>query len=157
MIGYDPVDRGFGEFFIYASRHWLQHFPAITAEPLPSLASIEELCRPGSTLLDNWVQQYRRPDCVITARYFFDPNQYDALCITSIYGSEAMIHSVLKNSSFDKDKFFPETVLKAADEVLVWGGRYSEWCSVSRVKTLFLDGKFGHQLQNLEFFRLVIK
>ncbi|KAI1250943.1 hypothetical protein MGN70_008004 [Eutypa lata] len=119
MIGYDPVDRGFGEFFIYASRHWLQHFPAITAEPLPSLASIEELCRPGSTLLDNWVQRYRRPDCVITARYFFDPNQYDALCITSIYGSEAMIHSVLKNSSFDKDKFFPETVLKAADEILV--------------------------------------
>lgn len=29
MIHYDPIERGFGELFVYASCHWIEHFGAI--------------------------------------------------------------------------------------------------------------------------------
>lgn len=53
MIRYDPTDCGFGELFVYASCHWLEHYGAIMAEHRPSLASIEDLCQAGSTRLQN--------------------------------------------------------------------------------------------------------
>ena len=86
MIRYDPTERGFGEFFVYASSHWLEHFGAITVEPLPSLASIESLCQAGSTRLHNWIKQNCRPDCAIKARFPFDSSLYDPLSITALYG-----------------------------------------------------------------------
>jgi ankyrin repeat protein len=149
-IRYDPTDRGFGEFFVYASCHWLEHFGAIAVEPLPSLASIEKLCQAGSTRLLNWIQQNCRPDCAIQPRFQFVGSLYDPLSITSLYGSEAMLRYMLENSDFDKDKFLRNPGIGAADQVLQWG-------DVSRLSILFLDDKVGHQLQNLDFFRLVIK
>ncbi|KAM0424851.1 hypothetical protein ACHAPT_009907 [Fusarium lateritium] len=149
MIRYDPTDRGFGEFFIYASSHWIHHFGAVTVEPLPSLFSIENLCRAGSTRLDNWIQQNRRPDCAIQPRYEFDSSLYDPLSITSLYGSEAMLRGMLENSDFGKDKFLPDSMLGAASQILQWG-------DLSRLKIL-LESKHCHQLQNLDFFRLIIK
>ncbi|KAI2924476.1 hypothetical protein CBS147371_938 [Aspergillus niger] len=65
MIRYDPTERGFGEFFVYASCHWLEHFGATSDEGLPTLASIEDVCQAGSLRLRNWIQQNCRPDCVI--------------------------------------------------------------------------------------------
>lgn len=55
MIHYNPADRGFGEFFVYASCHWLEHFGTIAVK-LPSLASITNLCEAGSTRLCNWIE-----------------------------------------------------------------------------------------------------
>jgi hypothetical protein len=26
MVRYDPADRGFGEFFVYASCYWISHY-----------------------------------------------------------------------------------------------------------------------------------
>jgi hypothetical protein len=150
MIRYDPTERGFGEFFVYASCHWLEHFGAITVEPLPSLASIENLCQAGSTRFRNWIQQNCRPDCALMPRFEFDSNLYDPISITSLYGSEAMLRHMLENSDFDNDKFLREPAMGAADQILRWG-------DVSRLRILFLDDKLGHQLQNLHFFRLVIK
>ncbi|KFY59291.1 hypothetical protein V496_05718 [Pseudogymnoascus sp. VKM F-4515 (FW-2607)] len=43
MIRYDPVDCGFGEFFVYASCYWLEHFGAVTTEPLPDLEHRETM------------------------------------------------------------------------------------------------------------------
>lgn len=149
MIRYDPTDRGLGEFFIYASCHWLDHFGAVTVEPLPTLSSIENLCRAGSTRLDNWIQQTRRPGCAIQPRFEFDSSLYDPLSITSLYGSEAMLRDMLENSDFGKDKFLPNPALGAASQILQWG-------DLSRLKIL-LESKLGHQLQNLQFFRLIIK
>ncbi|EEU36324.1 uncharacterized protein NECHADRAFT_97420 [Fusarium vanettenii 77-13-4] len=149
MVRYDPVDRGFGEFFVYASCYWMDHFSAVTNHPLPSLTSIENLCRAGSTRLDNWVQQNCRPDCAIQPRFEFDSSLYDPLSITSLYGSEDMLRGMLENSDFDKDKFLPNPLIGAASQILQWG-------DFARVKIL-LESKHGHQLQNLDFFRLIIK
>ncbi|MCJ1398882.1 hypothetical protein MMC11_002083 [Xylographa trunciseda] len=150
MIRYDPTERGFGEFFVYASCHWLEHFGAIRVEPLPSLASIESLCQAGSTRLYNWTKQNCRSDCVIKARFPFESCLYDPLSITALYGSEAMLHNMLKNSDFDLEQFLPRAATGAADQVLQWG-------DLSRLRILFSENKISHQLQNLDFFRLVLR
>lgn len=149
MVRYDPTERGFGEFFVYASCYWIQHFDAITVEPLPSLSSIENLCQAGSTRLDNWIQQNRRPDCTIQPRFVFDTGLYDPLCITSLYGSEAMLRVILEGSDISKENFLPNTMLEAASQILQWG-------DFARLKIL-LESKHGHQLLNLSFFRLIIR
>ncbi|KAL4781503.1 hypothetical protein BJX76DRAFT_350139 [Aspergillus varians] len=138
MIHYDPSDRGFGEFFVYASSHWLGHFGAATSNPLPSLASIETLCRAGSTRLCNWIGQNCRPDCALTARFEFEASLYDPLSITMLYGSEAILHIYLQN-----------TALEATDQVLRWG-------DVSRLRIPFFSDRLRCQLQTLDFFRLII-
>lgn len=55
MAYIDPLDRGFGEFFVYASCHWIDHFGGTgsTFEHLPSLVSIENVCQSGSIRLRN--------------------------------------------------------------------------------------------------------
>ncbi|KAL4920386.1 hypothetical protein BDW62DRAFT_16755 [Aspergillus aurantiobrunneus] len=150
MIRYDPSDRGFGELFVYASCHWLEHFGATTLKPLPSLASIEVLCQAGSTRLRNWVQQNCRPDCAITARFEFESSLYDPLSITSLYGSETILRDMLRNSNFSEDYFLPNTAMEAAGQILRWG-------DVSRLKILFHDDRLRCQLQTLDFFRLVMR
>ncbi|KAJ9269456.1 hypothetical protein DTO212C5_4519 [Paecilomyces variotii] len=150
MTRYDPAERGFGEFFAYAACYWLEHYGASTVNPLPSLASIEDLCHAGSTRLRNWIQQNPRPDCVITARFEFDSRLYDPLSITSLYGSEAMLRDMLENSEFDTDKYLRNPAMGAADQIFLWG-------DVSRLRLLFLNAKIGPQLQTLEFFDLVIR
>jgi hypothetical protein len=48
MIRYNPTERGFGEFFVYASSYWLKHLGAVESKHLPLLAKIEILCQAGS-------------------------------------------------------------------------------------------------------------
>ncbi|KAB8213009.1 NACHT domain protein [Aspergillus novoparasiticus] len=150
MIRYDPTERGFGGFFVYASCHWVEYFSTITVDRLPSLGSIENLCQAGSARLSNWIQQNCRPDCAIIPRFEFESSLYDPLSITSLYGSEAMLRDMVKNSNFDNGKFLQETAMAAADQILHWG-------DISRLKILFFDDKLGHQLQTLDFFRLVLR
>ena len=149
MIRYDPTERGLGELFVYASVNWLDHFSAIKVGALPSLASIESLCQAGSMRLRNWTQQNRRPDCVINARFPFDSKLYDPLSITSLYGSEAMLCHMLENADFDKPHHLPLAATGATNQVLQWG-------DLARLRILLLEGKFGYQLQNLDFFRLIM-
>ncbi|KAF2000799.1 hypothetical protein P154DRAFT_490976 [Amniculicola lignicola CBS 123094] len=150
MIRYDPTERGFGEFFVYASSCWLKHFGATESELLLSLAEIESLCQVGSIRLHNWINQNCRPDCAIKARFEFHSPLYDPLGITSLYGSDSILRDMLMNSNFGEDKYLPATAIAAADQVLQWG-------DLSRLRILFLDGKLKHQLQNLEFFQLTIR
>jgi hypothetical protein len=150
MIRYDPTERGFGEFFVYASSHWLKHLGAIESGFLPSLTEIESLCQAGSTRLHNWVNQNCRPDCAIKARFEFYSHLYDPLSITSLYGSDPILRDMLKNSNFDKDKYLPSPAMDAADQILQWG-------ELSKLRILFLEGKLSYQLRNLDFFRLIIK
>lgn len=150
MISYDPTERGFGGFFVYASSHWPKHLSAIESGSLPRLAQLEKLCQAGSMRLHNWMNQYCRPGCAIKARFDFDSRLYDPLGIISLYGSDAILRHMLQKSDFDKDKYFPSTAAIAADQILQWG-------NLSKLEILFLEGKLRHQLRNLDFFRLIIK
>lgn len=150
MARFDPVDRGLGELFVYASCHWVDHFGCVPAEYLPSLSSIENLCQAGSTRLRNWILQNSRPTCTMLPRFEFESSLYDPLSITSMYGSESALCEMLQKSNFDECMFLPETAMRAVDQTLLWG-------NVSRVKIFFLNDRTSAQVQNLEFFRLVIK
>ncbi|KAH4932409.1 hypothetical protein HBI79_101470 [Parastagonospora nodorum] len=130
IIRYDPAERGFGEFFVYASRHWLKHFGATERGPFPSLSKLERLCQ--------------------AARFDFDSQLYDPLSITSLYSSDAILRDIIQNSNFANENYLRLPAVCAADHVL-------QWVDLSKLKTLFLEGKIRHQLRNLEFFRLVIK
>jgi hypothetical protein len=150
MIRFEPTERGFGEFFVYASCYWLKHFGAVEVEPLPDLSNIERLCQAGSIRLHNWIQQNCRPGCTVAPRFEFDYRLYDPLSITSLYGSVPMLRDLLKSSSFVKDVYLPNPAMEAVDQILRWG-------DVSRLLILFFDDQVGHQLQNLDFFRSIIK
>ncbi|KAF5873600.1 putative ankyrin repeat protein [Botrytis fragariae] len=150
MIHYLPTERGFGELFVYASCHWIEHFSAVSTESLlPSLESIENLCQAGSTRLHNWITQNCRPKCTIKPRFVFDSSLYDPLSITSLYGSEDMLRIMLESSDFQKIKFLPNPAIGAAEQILQWG-------DLSRLR-LLMRSKIGYQLRNLDFFLLVMK
>ncbi|KAE8350085.1 ankyrin repeat-containing domain protein [Aspergillus coremiiformis] len=83
-------------------------------------------------------------------RFEFDSSLYDPLSITSLYGSGTMLRTMLENSDFRKDNFLSESTLRAADQILQWG-------DVSKLRILFLHERLCHQLQNLDFFRLVLR
>ncbi|KAF4955318.1 hypothetical protein FGADI_4624 [Fusarium gaditjirri] len=150
MIRFDPADRGFGEFFVYASCNWINHFSSVTKEPLPDLGSIERLCQPNSTRLQNWTSQNSRPDCVVQARYEFDGSLYDPLSITSLYGSEVMLLNMLETSDLEPPKFLPNTAMLAAEQVL-------QWADLRRLRMLFQGRGTGCRLQNIGFFRRIIE
>ncbi|KND93256.1 hypothetical protein TOPH_02392 [Tolypocladium ophioglossoides CBS 100239] len=150
MIRYDPTERGFGEIFVYAACHWIEHFGAVSDESLlPDLRYIEKLCRVGSTRLHSWITQNCRPDCTIKSRYGFDSSLYDPLSITCLYGSETMLQRMLDVSGFNDDPFLPNAAMSAADQILQWG-------DLSRLRLLF-KSNIGHHLQNLKFCRLIIR
>ncbi|KAK7224785.1 hypothetical protein V2G26_012788 [Clonostachys chloroleuca] len=149
MILYDPANRGFGEFFAYASCHWVDHLGAVTEEPQLHLAGIEKLCEVGSTRIQNWIEQNRRPNCTTKPRFEFDASLYDPVTVMSLYGSEAMLRCMLKESDFNSMMFHHRPILGAADQIIQWG-------DLSRLKILFLDDTVGQQLQTLDFFLLLM-
>jgi hypothetical protein len=113
MICYDPAESGFGEFFVYSSCHWLEHFGTIDTEPFANLASIEFICEAGSTRLHNWIEQNRRPGCAIKPRFPFESSLYDPLSITALYGSENMLLHMLQKADFDHGRYSAEPAAAA--------------------------------------------
>ncbi|KAK7953340.1 hypothetical protein PG996_014233 [Apiospora saccharicola] len=150
MVRYDPSNRGFGELFVYASCHWIEHAGAVKAPHIPELRSIETLCQAGSLRLKNWTAQHSRPQCTIQPRLDWGNTPYDPLSVIALYGSQAMLHDMMERSDLKKGFYRPCTVMEAVDVVVLWG-------DLSRVRTLFQGVKTGPQLRNLEFFCLVIK
>ncbi|GIZ44608.1 hypothetical protein CKM354_000780200 [Cercospora kikuchii] len=118
MIRYDPAERGFGEFFAYATCHWVEHLGSIDAEHLPSLADIERLC---------------------SARFPFDPTLHDPLSIVSLYGSEAVLAGMLERP-FVRERYHANTAMRAAEQVLRWSPPERAAVLTSRLRAR-LDGR----------------
>ncbi|AEO63287.1 uncharacterized protein THITE_2037841 [Thermothielavioides terrestris NRRL 8126] len=151
MIHYDPVARGFGEFFVYASCYWTEHLGAVSTETLlPSLDDIELVCQAGSKRLQNWILQNCRPDCAIKPRFPFDPSLYDPLSIVSLYGSEALLQRMLDRADVgNTDRYLPDAAMAAADQILQFG-------DLSRLELLWRS-KLGPQIRNRTFAKLAVK
>lgn len=77
MIQYDPAERDFGECFVYASSHWLEHYEKIEDISLVNLASVEKVCEASSVRLSNWIEQNRRPGCALKPRFELENSLYD--------------------------------------------------------------------------------
>lgn len=50
--------------------------------------------------------------------FLFDSNLYNPLSITSLYGSEAMLQDMPKNSDFSNGKFFLNSAMHATNQIL---------------------------------------
>lgn len=121
MTGYDPSERGFGDFFVYASCYWLEHYGKIDNVSLVNLAGVENICAAKSSRMHNWIEQYRRPGCAIVPRFEFESALYDPLSITSLYGSPSMLLHVLQTADLQGTKYNPNTIVLAADQIKRWG------------------------------------
>ncbi|KAH6627225.1 hypothetical protein B0J18DRAFT_426830 [Chaetomium sp. MPI-SDFR-AT-0129] len=152
MLHYDPTERGFGEFFVYASCYWVDHFGAVSAASLlPALGDIERVCQAGSKRLANWMAQNQRPSCTILARYPFNPDLHDPLSVTALLGSEAMLRRMLAESDFsDRSRFRSLSGAGAAEQVLRDSGE------LSRVRLIW-DSGVGMQIRTGEFIHLAVE
>lgn len=150
MIRYNPADRGLGEFFVYSACHWLDHLGSIDAEVLLDLSSIEALCCAGSTRLHNWIEQNRRPGCTIQPRFIFEARLYDPLSIISLYGSQRVMDHMIGTSDLSTPIFLPRTILKAAEQIILWG-------EPSRLKSLVTTVRHNDRLQQVEVLDLIIR
>ncbi|KAJ6787705.1 hypothetical protein PWT90_10410 [Aphanocladium album] len=150
MTRYDPTERGFGEFFVYAASFWIEHLGHVTQEPLPAIGDLEKLCQAKSIRLDNWTLQNCRPGCAIQARYEFDGELYDPLSIIALYGSDAILYHLLNNADFGNGSYLGNSPMAAADQVFQWG-------DLSRLKILLSHADFKDQLHSLEFFRMMLQ
>lgn len=117
QIRYDPTERGFGHFFVFASAYWRKHFGAVGEGPLRALDKIEKLCRPSSMRMDNSLNQHCRPDCTIKARFDFPSNLHDPLSITALCGTDGMLRHMLANADIPNDPYLPSSAMAAVGQV----------------------------------------
>ncbi|KAL8921899.1 MAG: hypothetical protein Q9208_005503 [Pyrenodesmia sp. 3 TL-2023] len=145
QLYYDPSERGFGEFFAYASCFWVDHFKVGAPDCLPDTSDIVTLCRAKSKRLQNWIGQYCRPDCTVMRKFDFDSDYLDPLVIISLYGSEIALEKLLKDHDLCCKEFLGDSVEETIGQLV----RLSD---ISRLRILFRDPQVGPRVRTYGFF-----
>jgi hypothetical protein len=149
QIHYDPVKRGFGHFFVYASVYWLEHLGAVGDDNLPNLQDVATLCHAGSKRLDDWTKQHCLPDCTLKARFDFPSHLYDPLSITALYGTYAMLIHLLNTTDLSSHTYLPLSVMEVSDQVLQYG-------NLAKLRLVFLHHRNRQEVWRSDFFLLVV-
>jgi Ankyrin repeats (3 copies) len=150
-MSFDPSERGFGEFFIYASCFWVDHFKAVALpQDLPSSSDLVKLCTAKSQRLKNWIAQRCRPDCTMTPIFELDADIKDPLDAVSTYGTEAAVEKFLEECHVDDAEFLSDSVWEAVRHIL----RADE---PSRLCPIVRDARIGPKILNEDFFILVMR
>ncbi|KAI4268987.1 MAG: hypothetical protein LQ337_007536 [Flavoplaca oasis] len=145
QLYYDPSERGFGEFFVYASCFWVDHFKVSAPELLPNTSDIVTLCRAKSKRLQNWIGQYCRPDCTIMPEFDLDSDFLDPLVIVSLYGSEIALKKLLQDHDVGSKEFLIDSVKETIRQIIYRG-------DISRLRILFRDTQVGPRVRTFGFF-----
>ena len=150
-IYYDPVQRGFGEFYVYASCFWLEHFKVSAPELLPDMSDIVKLCKASSKRLQNWIGQNCRPDCTITPKFGYNSHSQDPLTVVSLHGPEFALRKLLEDDNIDlsSKEFLLDTVHQTIEQIIQWG-------DISRLSILIRDTLVGPKLQNIRIFHRIM-
>lgn len=150
-IYYDPAERGFGEFYVYASCFWVHHFEVCTLEFLPDIADIVQLCKASSKTLQNWTEQLCRPDCTITPKFGYDGLSQDPLIVVSLYGPEIALKMLLEDDKIDLrgKEFLADSVEQTVKQIIQWG-------DISRLAILFRDPQVGPGIRNIGIFHQIM-
>lgn len=146
QLCYDPSERGFGEFFIYASCFWLDHLKTSAPERLPDTSDLVKLCRAKSKRLHNWIGQNCRPDCTILPKFDHDSELQDPLVLISLYGPEIALKKLLKDYDVCGKDFLTDSVKQAIWQTISYG-------DLSRLEILFKDTRVRLAVRNMNFFR----
>ncbi|KIW52361.1 hypothetical protein PV05_08003 [Exophiala xenobiotica] len=152
-IYYDPAERGFGEFYVYASCFWVGHFTMSDPDHLPDMVDIVKLCSASSERrLKNWIRQKYRPDCTITPK-FTDNYLHDPLTVVSLHGPETTLKRLLQDDaiSLRGNEFLSGTVEEATQRIIYEG-------DLSRLIIFFHDARVGPQIRHIgTFLRMMIR
>ena len=147
---FNPSERGFGEFFVYASCFWVDHFKAVALpQDLPSSSDLVKLCAARSQRLKNWIGQHCRPDCTMRPIFEYDADRWDPLVVVSIYGTEAVVEKFLEDCNVDNAEFLSDSVWEAVRQILRAG-------EPSRLCPIFRDARIGPKIRKCDFFYLVM-
>ena len=149
---YDPARRGFGEFFVYASCYWLEHYRTSNQELAPKIKDIIQLCRAGSKRLNNWVGQKCRPDCTILSQNSYDIYLLDSLQILALEGPLLAFQEIVEDLSIDINgaDFRHNTLRETIYNILRLG-------DISRLPILFHAPKFTPVIRNIGIFHQMMK
>ena len=142
---YSPSARGFGEFFVYASCYWLDHFQAVPWELSPDVSDIVSLCRATSTRLCNWVDQYCRPDCTVLPKLSWDAASLDPLIIASAFGPPAATEAILRDYDLAGPQFLTASIDAAAHNMIDHG-------RISQLQSFFCQERIGLTPQTLPLY-----
>ncbi|KAJ9653673.1 hypothetical protein H2198_007184 [Neophaeococcomyces mojaviensis] len=150
-IYYDPAERGFGEFYVYASCFWVDHFKVVTPEFLPNISDIVKLCTASSKRLQNWIGQFCRPDCTITPKFGYDSLSQDPLTVVSLHGPEIALKMLLEDDKTDlgSKEFLVDSVKQTVKQIVQWG-------DISRLSILFRDLRVGPEIRNIGIFHQIV-
>lgn len=150
-IYYDPVQRGFSEFYVYASCFWLDHFKVSAPKLLPDMSDIAKLCKANSKRLQNWIGQNCRPDCTITPKFGYNSHSQDPLTVVSLHGPESALRKLLENDNIDlsSKEFLLDSVQQTIKQIIQWG-------DISRLSILFRDTLVGPEVRNIGFFNQIM-
>lgn len=150
-IYYDPADRGFGEFYVYASCFWLDHFRESPPELLPNMSDIVKLCKANSKGLQNWIGQNCRPDCTITPKFDYKYYSLDPLTVVSVYGPQLALERLLEDDKIDLSgkEFLFDSVKQTIEQVIQWG-------DISRLSMLFRNSRVGPKVRNIGIFHQIM-
>ena len=129
---FDPAESGFGEFFVYASCYWLEHFQLASWEHSPDISDIVRLCRAKSNRLRSWVDQHCRPDCTILPKLSWASEVLDPLVITSTFGPAAAMEAILAKYNVNTSPEFLGTSIATTITHLVSYRRTSRLCNFFR-------------------------
>lgn len=140
---FDPCRRGFGEFYAYAACFWLDHFKGASTESLALLDHIANLCRPGTTTLENWVTMHCRPECTIAPKFKFavEHQFLDPLVVVFLDGPREAVDKFLS------DYECYEYVGKESHFIVA--GRLIHQGSADRLDPLLLHPKLGADLRTI--------
>jgi hypothetical protein len=95
---FDPSQFGLGSFFAYAAAYWTHHFSNVSPKHRPDPRELQILCERGSWLLNNWVQQWRRPGCTykIEREMPEELPKLDPLVLCAMFGPSDSLTDILK-------------------------------------------------------------
>ncbi|KAH7035969.1 uncharacterized protein B0I36DRAFT_265433 [Microdochium trichocladiopsis] len=121
---YNPTDRGFGQFFVYASCYWLEHMHKANIQLPVYLADVLSLADERNSWAQNWWKQFYRPDCTVKEDESRQrPHFHDVLTLLSLYGSdsqlrEAVSHQLSSATGYDDTARRMSPFSNAISEVL---------------------------------------
>lgn len=124
-LHFDPIARGFGGFFTYASCYWLYHLYKTKPGDGPALEDFITLTTPKTIQSDNWWKQFHSPDYVY--RSFESPDYLDPLAVMAEYGPDYMFEELLQkiNTEGKEDQYAAEQQKQYAVKAIIRRGDIS--------------------------------